>query len=73
LANRSEKDKLRKDSAKLELFTIEELAQKHNVPSWTLVGMKAAFGWGAGKKMSEADFMKAKDEWLSGPMRRKVK
>ncbi|MTI82741.1 MAG: hypothetical protein FH756_02345 [Firmicutes bacterium] len=54
-------------------FTIEDLAQKHPTPAWVMAGLKTAYGWGEGKKLTEKQFIEAKDKWLRGPMRRKVK
>ncbi len=54
-------------------YTIEDLAQKHPTPAWVMAGLKAACGWGEGKKLTEKQFLDAKNKWLSGPMRRKVK
>lgn len=50
------------------LVTIEELARRHQVPGWVLAGLKVANKWGAGKQLTEAEFIAARDKWLSGPM-----
>lgn len=50
--------------------TIEELAQALKVPAWALAGMKRAYGFGAGKQMSESEFKNKLDKWLKGPMAR---
>lgn len=52
------------------LPTIEELAKKCNVPEWQMAGLKVANNWGKGKELSEADFLAARDAWLSGPINR---
>lgn len=48
--------------------TIEELAKKHNLKPWVFSGIKAAYGWGQGKRMKENEFLKAVESWLKGPM-----
>mgnify|MGYP005838633067 FL=1 len=53
---------------KRELFTIEELAAKHATPSWVFAGVKVAQGWGAGKRVSEAEYKRAVDQFKRGPM-----
>lgn len=55
------------------LLTIEHLAENHNVPGWVMVGLQARYGWGAGKEMTEKEFLKAKDNWLTGPINKEVK
>lgn len=56
-----------------ELVPVEELAARNAVPAWMLKGLMAANGWGQGKQVTEAEFLKARDKWLKGPMKRKVK
>lgn len=56
-----------------KLLTIEELAAKHGVDAWVMAGLKVANGWGAGKELTEQEFLRAKDKWLSGPMCKGVK
>lgn len=51
-----------------EELTIEELAAKNNVPAWVMAGLKTANNWGAGKQISEKEFLAKKDAWLKGPM-----
>lgn len=51
-----------------ELFTIEDLAQRLQVPGWVMAGVKVANGWGEGKMLTEAEFIKAKEAWLKRPM-----
>ncbi|WP_034629491.1 hypothetical protein [Desulfotruncus alcoholivorax] len=51
-------------------FPVEELADKHNMPLWMLAGLKAANNWGRGKELTEDEFLKARDKWLAGPIRR---
>lgn len=55
------------------LLSIEKLAELHGIPDWMFAGMKAAYVWGAGKEMTEKDFLEARDKWLSGPMCKGVK
>lgn len=50
--------------------TIEELAEKLDVKAWQLAGLKAAHGWGAGKRLPEAEFREKLSAWLSGPTAR---
>lgn len=65
------KDEARKIEQQEELFTVEELARRHGVPPWTLDGMMVAYKWGQGKRITEREFLKAKANFLSGPMVRK--
>lgn len=51
-------------------LTIEELAAKLNVKPWQLEGLKAAYGWGAGKRLTESEFREKLTAWLSGPTAR---
>lgn len=51
-----------------EEYTIEDLAQKHRVPGWAIAGLKAAYNWGQGKTLTEAQFLKQRDDWLKRPM-----
>lgn len=60
------------DQAVVAIETIESLAYRLAIPDWTMVGMMAAYGWGQGKEMPEADFKAAMEFWLSGPMHRGV-
>lgn len=53
------------------LPTIEDLCRKHKLPSWIVAGMMQAFGWASGKRLAENDFLRAKKDWLSGPMSRR--
>lgn len=55
------------------LLPIEHLAEIHDVPSWVMVGLQARYGWGAGKEMTEKEFLKAKDNWLTGSINKEVK
>ncbi len=71
LRNQEPNSSTNQDPAK-ELFTVEQLAQRTNVPGWALAGAKVAYGWGEGKEMTEAEFKKAVDKWLNGPMNRNI-
>ncbi|MCL6612628.1 MAG: hypothetical protein K6T66_13925 [Peptococcaceae bacterium] len=51
-----------------EMFTIEDLAERLRVPVWVMAGLKAAYGWGEGKMLTESQFVKEKDAWLARPM-----
>lgn len=51
-----------------KMETIEALAEKHQIPPWTLAGAKAAYGWGEGKELTDAEFLKKVRTWLNGPM-----
>lgn len=51
-------------------YTIEELATRLNVKPWIMVGLKTANRWGAGKRLTEAEFIAARDAWLTAPMGR---
>jgi hypothetical protein len=56
-----------------KLLSIEELARRHKLEAWELAGLKAAFRWGAGKELTEEEFLAARREWLGGPMVRRSK
>jgi len=66
----TEEKKAKGKEMPVEMRTIEELAEKNNVPRWAMAGLKVARGWGAGKVVTEAEFLAALNSWLSGPMRR---
>ncbi|MGE5607416.1 MAG: hypothetical protein ACM3YE_17220 [Bacteroidota bacterium] len=53
---------------KTEELTIEELAAKLKVKAWIIRGMMVAYNWGAGKRLTEKEFLAKKDAWLKGPM-----
>lgn len=55
------------------MLTIEEWDEIHHTPAWVAAGLKAAYGWGMGKKLTRRQYTEAKEKWLSGPMRRRVK
>jgi len=61
------------DAQQETMSTIEELAAKLNVPDWAFAGMKVSYAWGAGKELTEKEFLEARDKWLSGPMDKGVK
>lgn len=48
-------------------LTIEDLQKKYKVPNWVMVGLKVANNWGAGKSLTDADFLAQRDSWLKGP------
>lgn len=53
-----------------EMYPVEVLIEKHNLPAWIFAGLKAAQGWGSGKELTEEEFLRLRDGWLSGPLRR---
>jgi len=62
-----------KENSKKELKlepTIEELAEKNNIPIWSLTGAKRRYGWGNNKRMSEKEFIQKIRSWENGPMHR---
>jgi len=65
------KDRSSSSKAQDELFTIEALAEKLQVKPWIMAGLKAAYNWGAGKMVSEKEFISKRDTWLNGPLCRK--
>lgn len=50
--------------------SIEELAQKLNIPKWVMAGAKHFYKWGAGKRMPEKEFIRKIEDWQKGPMYR---
>lgn len=54
----------------VELHAIEELAVRLNTPKWALEGAKVAYGWGGGKKLSEAEYRNAINRFVRGPLSR---
>ena len=46
------------------LQSIEALASKAELPVYVFAGVKAQKGWGTGKKVNEAEFKKAIQEFL---------
>lgn len=57
-----------KSKKKKKLFAIEELAKKHNVPSYVMSGVKQRNNWGQGKKVSEDVFQDKVKDFLKGKM-----
>lgn len=53
-----------------ETLPVEELAQRLGTPAWTLRGTMAAYGWAAGKHLTESEFKAAVQNWLAAPMGR---
>lgn len=51
-----------------ELRTIEALAKAAGTPDWVLAGATVHYGWGAGKEMTEQEYRKAIDRFLSSPI-----
>lgn len=66
MATNDEKDKVAADPEE----TIEDLAARNKVPNWVMSGLKAAYNWGAGKRLTEKEFLEKRDAWLKGPMSR---
>lgn len=62
-----------KSASKTEppVLTIEELAQKNDIPNWILAGVKQRNKWGLGKKVTEKDFLAKVKEFKNGPMKKK--
>lgn len=64
-------EKKKADLKTVELFTIEELAQKNNISNWVIAGVKQRHNWGIGKKISEDEFAKKIKDFLKGEMKKK--
>lgn len=62
-----------KSSAKNKLpqFSIEQLAQKHDVADWIMAGVKQRNKWGLGKELPEQEFLEKLYEFIDGPMLKK--
>jgi hypothetical protein len=57
---------------KEELFTIEELKEKHKIKASVFAGLKAYKRWAEGKKVTEKEFEKGIEEFLGAPIDNKV-
>lgn len=55
-----------------ELVAVEILAARHDIPDWTMAGLKTAMSWGDGKELTDQEFIDAVNTWLSGPIQREV-
>lgn len=49
---------------------IEELFDRHQTPRWARLGLMMHEGWAAGKRLTEAEFLRALHAWLKTPVRR---
>ncbi|WP_427340608.1 hypothetical protein [Caloranaerobacter sp. DY30410] len=53
--------------------SIEVLKEKHNISDAVFAGMKVYKGWAEGKKVTEKEFLEAKNEFLGAPIDSKKK
>ena len=51
--------------------TIEELAAALKTPAWALAGLKVRQNWAVGKIVTEDEFRRALQDFLTGPPARK--
>ncbi|MDZ4042913.1 MAG: hypothetical protein U1D96_05385 [Eubacteriales bacterium] len=56
-----------KSEAATKLVAIEHLAKRFKAPAWVLAGMMQRHNWGAGKELSEQEFLAAGNAFLTGP------
>ncbi|WP_299427216.1 hypothetical protein [uncultured Meiothermus sp.] len=50
-----------------ELPTVEQLADQHAIPAWTLAGVRVREGWPVGQRVAESEFVAAVERFLTGP------
>ena len=53
-------------AAPSELISVEELRHKHKTPAAVLAGVRIQKGWRYGKYVTEAEYLAAVKEFLSG-------
>lgn len=57
------------EKTEAQLFTIEELRQRLNIPAAACAGAMTQQGWGAGKQVGEKEFSAAVAKFLAAPIR----
>ena len=56
-----------------EKFSIEKLKKRHNIKESVFAGVKAYKKWAEGKMTTDAEFIKAVEEFLGAPIDKAVK